>query len=290
MRCYDGARTIEARMQEFLEWAPPGSRESRMARKLRPERLPHHIAVIMDGNGRWARQRLLPRAAGHRAGVRPVREIIEACCRLGIGALTLYAFSVENWKRPKTEIETLWALLRKYLRQELPDLKANGVRFQTVGRIEDLPTEVCEDIDNAILETAGNDGMRLNVALNYSGRSEIVDAVNALLRSSHGHHQPLQVDEQALGRLLCAAHCGDPDLLIRTSGEFRVSNFLLWQIAYSEIWVTDRYWPEFRTTHLLEALLEYQGRKRRFGGLPGTSGRRTHRASVAARRVLAASG
>ncbi|MDE0103978.1 MAG: isoprenyl transferase [Bryobacterales bacterium] len=255
-------------MQDFLEWAPSGSREHRLACKLRPSRLPRHIAVIMDGNGRWARERLLPRAAGHRAGVGPVREIIEACCRLGIRALTLYAFSVENWKRPKAEIETLWVLLRRYLRKELPELKANGVRFQTIGKVDELPTEVCDDIDNAILETAANDGMRLNVALNYSGRSEIVEAVNALLRTSHGHIEPLQVDERSFGQMLYAPQCGDPDLLIRTSGEFRISNFLLWQIAYSEIWMTERYWPDFRTTDLLEALLEYQRRNRRFGGLP----------------------
>ncbi len=247
--------------------------------------MPRHIAVIMDGNGRWARERLLPRAAGHRAGVRPVREIIEACCRLGIRALTLYAFSVENWKRPKAEIETLWILLRRYLRQELPELKANGVRFQTIGKIDELPSEVCDDIDNAILETAANNGMRLNVALNYSGRSEIVEAVNALLRTSHGHIEPLQVDERSFGQMLYAPHCGDPDLLIRTSGEFRVSNFLLWQIAYTEIWMTERYWPDFRTTDLLEALVEYQGRNRRFGGLPDP-GKRSARRRANVRRTL----
>ena len=273
-------------MQEFLEWAPSGSREYRLARKLRSNRLPRHIAVIMDGNGRWARQRLLPRAAGHRAGVRPVREIIEACCRLGIRALTLDAFAVENWKRPKAEVETLWILLRRYLRQELPELKANGVRFQTIGKIDELPSEVCDDIDNAILETAANDGMRLNVALNYSGRSEIVEAVNALLRTSHGHIEPLQVDERSFGQMLYAPHCGDPDLLIRTSGEFRVSNFLLWQIAYTEIWMTERYWPDFRTTDLLEALVEYHGRNRRFGGLPDPGKRSVGRRTNVRRTLL----
>ncbi len=268
VHCYDGAAGDCGEMQEFLDWAPPGSQESRMAHRLRPERLPRHVAVIMDGNGRWAKKRLLPRAAGHRAGVRPVREIIAACCRLGIGALTLYAFSVENWKRPKAEIETLWLLLRRYLRRELPKLKANGVRFQAIGKVEQLPPEVGDDIDSAILETAANEGMRLNVALNYSGRSEIVEAVNALLRRSHGLRSPLKIDEQVLSSMLYAPKSGDPDLLIRTSGEFRISNFLLWQIAYSEIWVTDRYWPDFRTTDLLDALLDYQTRNRRFGGLP----------------------
>ncbi len=255
-------------MQEFLEWAAPGSKEWRLARRLDPDRLPRHIAVIMDGNGRWARRRLLPRAAGHRAGVKPVREIIEACCRLGIETLTLYAFSVENWKRPKSEIETLWGLLRHYLRHELPELKANGVRFQTIGRIEDLPQEVCDDIDNAIVETAANMGMRLNIALNYSGRAEILDAVNDLLRQGFQRGEALQVDEDELSERLYTAGITDPDLLIRTSGEFRVSNFLLWQIAYSEIWVTDRLWPDFRSRDLLEALLDYQKRDRRYGGLP----------------------
>ncbi len=255
-------------MQDFLEWAAPGSVEWRMARELSPGRIPRHIAVIMDGNGRWAKQRRLPRAAGHGAGVKPVREIIEACCRLGVETLTLYAFSVENWKRPLAEIETLWALLRKYLRQELPDLKANGVRFQTIGQTDALPRSVCREIDRAIMETAANDGMRLNIALNYSGRAEIVDVVNDLLRQAHRCGQSLQVSERDLSERMYTASGGDPDLLIRTSGEFRVSNFLLWQIAYSEIWVTERYWPDFRTTDLLEALLVYQKRNRRFGGLP----------------------
>lgn len=255
-------------MQDFLEWASLGSEESRMARQLDATRLPSHVAVIMDGNGRWARRRLLPRAAGHRAGAGPVRQIIEDCCRLGIETLTLYAFSAENWKRPQAEIETLWALLRKYLRQELPMLKSNGVRFQTIGRVEALPQAVQDDIDHAIVETAANTGMRLNVALNYSGRAEIVDAVNDLLRQVRQHGGPQRIDERGFSNLLSTAGCGDPDLLIRTSGECRVSNFLLWQIAYSEIWFTDRLWPDFRTTDLLEALLAYQGRSRRYGGLP----------------------
>ena len=254
-------------MQDFLDWAAPGSVEWRMARQLSPDRIPRHIAVIMDGNGRWAKRRRLPRAAGHSAGVKPVREIIEACCRLGVETLTLYAFSVENWKRPLAEIETLWALLRKYLRQELPDLKANGVRFQTIGDTAALPESVCREIDRAIMETAANEGMRLNVALNYSGRAEIVDVVNNLLRQAQQCNQLVQVDERDLSERMCTAKGGDPDLLIRTSGEYRVSNFLLWQIAYSEIWVTERYWPDFRTTDLLEALLVYQKRNRRFGGL-----------------------
>ncbi len=266
-------------MKEFLEWASPGSEEWQTARSLDPTRLPRHIAVIMDGNGRWAKKRFLPRVAGHRAGVKPVREIIEACCRLDIETLTLYAFSVENWKRPHSEIETLWKLLRQYLRAELPELKANGVRFQTIGRIEALPQEVRDDIDNAIVETAANTGMRLNVALNYSGRSELVDVVNDLLRRAGKHGAPQRINERELGDLLYTADSGDPDLLIRTSGEFRISNFLLWQIAYCEIWVTDRYWPDFRTVDLLEALLDYQSRDRRYGGLSNRSSSTTREAA-----------
>ncbi len=254
-------------MQDFLKWASPRSEEWHAARRLEPARMPRHIAVIMDGNGRWARRRFLPRAAGHRAGVRSVRQIIEDCCRLGIDALTLYAFSVENWKRPQAEIETLWALLREYIRRELPELKANGVRFQAIGRIEDLPEAVRDDLDNAMLETAANEGMRLQVALNYGGRTEIVDVVNNLLRRAHNRGDLLEVDEGQFGSLLWTAKTGDPDLLIRTSGEFRLSNFLLWQLAYAEIWVTDRFWPEFRTMDLLQALEAYQGRERRYGGL-----------------------
>ena len=274
-------------MQDFLNWAEAGSVEWRLAQRLLPAKLPRHVAVIMDGNGRWAKRRLLPRAAGHRAGVRPVREIIEACCRLGIEALTLYAFSVENWKRPAAEIRTLWALLRQYLRQELPDLKANNVRFQTIGRVEALPRAVQHDIDNAIVETSTNSGMRLTIALNYGGRTEIVDAVNDLLRKARQRGEPLQIDEREFNEALSTATIGDPDLLIRTSGEFRVSNFLLWQIAYSEIWLTERLWPDFRTTDLLEALLAFQKRNRRFGGLPDEPAPRRIKSEPTAAKVLA---
>ncbi len=254
-------------MKEFLEWVKPGSQEAGLASQLDPERIPRHVAVIMDGNGRWAKRRRLPRVAGHRAGVRSVREIIEACCRLDIEALTLYAFSVDNWKRPRTEVETLWGLLRHYLHQELPGLKKNNVRFQVIGRIDALPQEVQNDLDFAMVETAANSGLQLNVALNYGGRSELVDAVNAILARARQSGEPLQVDETTISAHLYTAHLPDPDLLIRTSGEFRVSNFLLWQIAYAEIWVTEKFWPDFRTCDLLEALLDYQKRERRYGGL-----------------------
>ena len=254
-------------MKEFLDWAKPASQEAELALKLDATRLPRHIAVIMDGNGRWAKRRRLPRVAGHRAGVRSVREIIEACCRLHIDALTLYAFSVENWKRPHSEIQTLWGLLRHYLHQELPSLKKNNVRFQVIGRIDALPPAVQNDLDFAMVETAANSGLQLNIALNYGGRSELVDAVNAILARARQSSEAIQVDEATISAHLYTAHLPDPDLLIRTSGEIRVSNFLLWQIAYAEIWVTEKLWPDFRTCDLLEALLDFQKRERRYGGL-----------------------
>ena len=257
-------------MKAFQEWANPNSPEAALAAELDPKRLPRHIAVIMDGNGQWAKRRHLPRVAGHRAGVGPVRETIEACCRLGLDALTLYAFSVENWKRPRTEVRTLWALLRHYLHRELPDLKRNNVRFQVIGRIDALPTVVQNDLDIAIVETAANTGLRLNVALNYGGRAELVDAVNSLLKRARQSKEVLSVTENDFSAELYTAGLPDPDLLIRTSGELRVSNFLLWQIAYAEIWVTDKLWPDFTTLDLLESILDYQKRERRYGGLGAT--------------------
>jgi undecaprenyl diphosphate synthase len=255
------------RMKDFLAWVKPGSLDAELAARVDPSRLPRHIAVIMDGNGRWAKRRFLPRVAGHQAGIDAVRETIESSCRLGIEALTLYAFSVENWKRPRAEVETLWALLDKYLRGELGRLKANNVRFQVIGRVEQLPASVQATLDYAIVETAANSGLRLTVALNYGGRTEIVDAVNALLAQARQSGADIRIDESTFGDYLSTAGLPDPDLLIRTSGEVRVSNFLLWQIAYTEIWVTERYWPDFRTEDLLEAILDFQKRERRFGGL-----------------------
>ena len=260
-------------MKKFLEWARPGGKEEQLARQLDPDSLPRHIAIIMDGNGRWAKRRHLPRVAGHRAGVRPVRETIEACCRLGIDALTVYAFSVENWKRPRSEVETLWELLRHYLHQELPALNENNVRFQVIGRIAALPKQVQRDLDYAIVETSRNTGLQLNVALNYGGRAELVDAVNAILAQARNGDGKAEVTEETISSHLYTATTPDPDLLIRTSGEMRVSNFLLWQIAYAEIWVTDKLWPDFQTADLLEAILDFQKRERRYGGL-GCSDRR----------------
>ncbi len=239
----------------------PGSKEESLCARIDFERLPHHIAVIMDGNGRWAKARHRPRVEGHRAGIDAVRDVVETSARLGIEALTLYAFSQENWKRPRLEVKTLMLLLRKFLHKELPKLLENNIRFRPIGRIEGLPEGVQKDLAMAIERTSGLTGLRFQIALNYGGRMEIVDAVNKLIQQ--GHTQ--EIDEQAISSALYAPDVPDPDLLVRTSGELRVSNFLLWQIAYSEIWVTKTLWPDFRKVHLFEAILAYQERERRFG-------------------------
>jgi len=256
-----------------LHVATPGSlgpvtpEEARLLEKLDFARLPRHVAVIMDGNGRWAQKRHLPRIAGHRSGTQSARTTIETCARLKIEALTLYAFSVENWRRPKTEIDFLMALLREYLRKEMPLLQKNNIRMRFLGRMDELPAGVQNDVRDAMEKTAGNKGMVLCVALNYGGRAEIVDAMNALLSERNGHGTPTNVTEEQLSRHLYTEGLPDPDLLIRTSGEMRVSNFLLWQIAYAEIFVTETLWPDFNRARLLEALLEYQKRERRYGGI-----------------------
>jgi len=231
-------------------------------------RLPRHIAIIMDGNGRWARRRRLPRIAGHRAGAQAVRDTVESCSRMGVQALTLYAFSTENWKRPQTEIDTLMALLREYLRRELAEIHRNGIRLQILGRYEQLPAAVRRDLEDALEQTASNTGMVLNVALNYSARAELVDAFHAIWKQLREVGDPdAAITEQTISEHLYTRGLPDPDLLIRTSGEMRVSNFLLWQIAYAEIWVTDTCWPDFTRRHLLQAILDFQKRERRYGGL-----------------------
>jgi len=231
-------------------------------------RLPRHIAIIMDGNGRWARRRRLPRMAGHRAGAQAVRDAVETCSRLGVRALTLYAFSTENWKRPRMEIDTLMDLLREYIRRELAEIHRNNIRLQILGRYEQLPIEVQHDLEDALRQTASNTGMVLNVALNYSARAELVDAFNSILQDLRENGDPLRkITEQTISEHLYTRGLPDPDLLIRTSGEMRVSNFLLWQIAYAEIWVTDTCWPDFSRRHLLQAILDFQKRERRYGGL-----------------------
>ncbi len=240
--------------------------EARLLEKLDFSRLPRHVAIIMDGNGRWAQKRHLPRVAGHRSGTQSARTTIETCARLRIEALTLYAFSVENWRRPKTEIEFLMQLLREYLRKEMPLLQKNNIRIRFLGRADELSDAVQRDTREAVEATAKNTGMVLSIALNYGGRAEIVDAMNAILAERNGHGSS-PVTEEQLGRHLYTADLPDPDLLIRTSGEMRVSNFLLWQIAYAEIFVTETLWPDFNRARLLEALLDYEKRERRYGAI-----------------------
>ena len=246
---------------------PVTPEEANLLERLDLERLPRHVAVIMDGNGRWAQKRHLPRIAGHRSGTQSARTTIETCARLKIEALTLYAFSVENWRRPKTEIDFLMALLREYLRKEMPLLQKNNIRMRFLGRIDELPAGVQNDVRDAMEQTAENKGMVLCVALNYGGRAEIVDAMNSILSERNGHGAPSKITEEQLSRHLYTDGLPDPDLLIRTSGEMRVSNFLLWQIAYAEIFVTETLWPDFNRVRLLEALLEFQKRERRYGGI-----------------------
>ncbi len=261
-------------MKQLLESLSPGTREWRVATELDPKRLPVHIAIIMDGNGRWARQRNYPRILGHKAGVNPVRTAVETGAQLGLEALTLYAFSVENWKRPRHEIEGLWRLLRVYLRRELPSLMRNDIQLFAIGRLESLPAPVQAELQSVMDKTAQNRGMRLNLAINYGGRTELVDAVNAMIENARheGNLDSLEVTEEALSAHLYTAGLKDPDLLIRTSGEMRISNFLLWQIAYSELYVTETLWPDFTRLELLEAIAAFQSRDRRFGGLTRSPG------------------
>ena len=259
-------------LDELLAVLTTGSPEEALARQVDFDRLPRHIAVIMDGNGRWAAQRHLPRVEGHRAGIDAVRDVVETSARLGIQVLTLYAFSVENWKRPALEVSTLMMLLKRYLRIELDTLLRNNIRFQVIGREEELARDVRSELEAAEARTAGNTGMQFNIALNYGGRAEIVEAVKRAIADGI---DPTDLDEQRFSGLLYTAGQPDPDLLIRTSGEMRVSNFLLWQIAYAEIWVTDTLWPDFRCRDLLDAILAYQKRDRRYGGItqPVVAGR-----------------
>ncbi|MFC2169488.1 isoprenyl transferase [Acidobacteriota bacterium] len=228
-------------------------------------RLPRHIAVIMDGNGRWAKKMNKPRIEGHRAGAQSVREVVETCARLGIKFLTLYAFSKENWKRPKKEVLTLWKLLESSLKKEDKLLIKNKLRLITIGQKQRIPEKVRYELERVENLTADYDRMIVILALNYSGRAEIVDAVKKMVKDNGFDINSL--DEKKFSENLYTANFPDPDLLIRTSGEFRISNFLLWQIAYSEIWTTPEFWPEFRAIHLLQALLDYQKRERRFGGI-----------------------
>ncbi len=253
-------------MPDLSKLAEPGSPEELLVRRIDFDRLPRHVAVIMDGNGRWAEGRGLPRVEGHRAGVQAVRETVEAAARLGVEVLTLYAFSVENWKRPRYEIWTLMNLLKDYVRQELDEMVEQGIRCRPIGRWRELDPSVVAELERAVEATRDGTAMTLEIALNYSGRAEIVDACRRIVADWAGGKRA-DIDEETIGEYLSTAGLPDPDLLIRTSGELRVSNFLLWQIAYAEIWVTDTLWPDFRRRDLYQAIVDFQGRERRFGGL-----------------------
>jgi undecaprenyl diphosphate synthase len=251
-------------LEQLLASIPPGSHDETLARQVNFDQLPSHIAIIMDCNGRWAAQRHLPRVEGHRAGIDSVRDVVETSARLGIEVLTLYAFSVENWKRPRAEVNTLMMLLKRYIRLELSTLLKNNIRFKVIGRSEELSPDVQRELEIGVRQTEHNTGMQFNIALNYGGRAEIVDAAR---RAMAAGLSPEALDERRFGEFLYTAGQPDPDLLIRTSGEMRVSNFLLWQIAYAEIWVTETLWPDFRRRDLLEAVVAYQKRDRRYGGI-----------------------
>ena len=231
-------------------------------------RLPRHLAIIMDGNGRWAERRGMPRAFGHRAGVESLREIVKLCCELEIGALTVYAFSTENWKRPHEEIRILMDLLVEYLNREVAKLHQEGVCINPLGRLEDLPPQALEALRDAVKTTAENNRLRLNIAINYGGRMEIVGAAKAVAEAvAAGRYAVEQIDDALFSQHLLTSGLPELDLLIRPAGDFRISNFLLWQLAYAEFWFTDVLWPEFKRVHLLRALIDYQQRSRRFGGL-----------------------
>ena len=236
--------------------------EQELLRQLDPKRIPRHIAIIMDGNGRWAKQRHLPRVFGHRAGISSVRDVVRACGEMGVQVLTLFAFSCENWSRPNAEVRALMRLLEEYLERELPELQKNQVQLRAMGRLEALPMGAQQQLSRAMEATEKNNGLVLNLALNYGGRQEIIDAVHRVLKD-----RPKKLDEEEFARYLYFPQCPDPDLLIRTSGEMRLSNFLLWQMAYTEIYITPVPWPEFKRTHLYRAIIDFQRRERRFGGL-----------------------
>jgi len=229
---------------------------------------PEHIAVIMDGNGRWARERSMRRVYGHKEGINSVREITTECARMGVKSLTLYAFSVENWKRPSPEVRYLMRLLRRFLIEERPTLMENEVRLSAIGRLDDLPADALRELRETERLTADNPGMRLRLALSYGSRTEIADALRAIVTDVRaGRLDPEDIEDETLRNYLYDPETPDPDLMIRTAGEMRISNFLLWQISYAELYVTDTCWPDFRKPHLIEALRAYARRVRKFGGL-----------------------
>jgi undecaprenyl diphosphate synthase len=255
-------------LADFAGVIQKGTRDEALLAAVAWDRLPRHVAIIMDGNGRWAAQRGQPRITGHKEGVEAVRAAVDTGARLGLGALTLFAFSTENWKRPRFEVDALMRMLRYYLRLELDEIDRQNIRFQTIGRTGALPDKVRKEIQHATERTARNKGMVLTVALNYGGRAEIVDATRAAIRRLLDEgSRPDEITEDRIANELYTRNLPELDLLVRTSGELRISNFLLWQSAYAEIYVTETLWPDFRRVHLLEAIGDYQRRDRRFGGL-----------------------
>ncbi len=255
-------------LTNFTQVIEPDSRDAALLANVVWDRLPGHVAIIMDGNGRWAARRGQIRIAGHRAGVEAVRAAVDTGARLGLGALTLYAFSTENWKRPRLEVDALMRMLKRYLRQELDEIDSQNIRFQAIGRLEALPDSVRREIENASERTRGNTGMTLSIALNYGGRAEIVDACRrAVARRQAKGLNPEEVTEDDIAAALYTHDLPELDLLIRTSGEMRISNFLLWQVAYSELYVTKTLFPDFRRADMLEAVVDYGRRERRFGAV-----------------------
>jgi undecaprenyl diphosphate synthase len=259
---------VAAAPADLLEYLHSDPRGRELAEAIDWGHLPRQVAIIMDGNGRWASERDLPRVEGHRAGITAVREAVETAARAGLQALTLYAFSVENWKRPQAEIDALMELLKEYLARELPTLLRHSIRFTAIGRLDGLPDDVQLDIRDAAAATAHNTGLRFVIALNYGGRAEILDAARAAVADiAAGRLDAAELDEERLAGYLYTRDLPELDLLVRTSGELRVSNFLLWQIAYAEIWVTDKLWPDFRRADLLQAIADFQRRERRYGAV-----------------------
>ncbi|MFF2482616.1 isoprenyl transferase [Paenibacillus sp. NPDC058071] len=249
-------------------WAKIGKPSPQTAESPQPDRVPQHVAIIMDGNGRWAKKRGLPRIAGHHTGMKAVKRAVKEADRLGVKYLTLYAFSTENWKRPKDEVDFLMKLPQQFLALELDELIEKNVQVRMMGSKEDLPSYTIDALEEAIARTADNTGLVLNFALNYGSRKEMLDAVKEIAEDAKaGRLSPEDIDEQLMNARLLTGGIPDPDLLIRTSGELRLSNFMLWQLAYSELWFTDVYWPEFNEAHFQEAVMQYQRRKRRYGGL-----------------------
>lgn len=240
--------------------------EENLLKNIDKERLPKHVAIIMDGNGRWAKKRSMPRVMGHRAGVETIRDIVKASSTIGIKYLTVYGFSTENWNRPSDEVNALMNLLVEYLRNEIDELHQNRVVVNSIGNIDGLPEMCREELAKAYEKTKNNNGLVLNLAFNYGGRDEIKNAVRKIAaRVEKGEITSEQIDEETISENLYTAGMADPDIVIRPSGEYRISNFLLWQIAYSELWFTELYWPDFKPCHLYQAILDYQNRDRRFG-------------------------